>query len=66
MTDEFLRTHRNFEANLLFLCMAPTTNKFRFPQDPIRLKTFRTTLFLAKLAHSLFSISESIQPLNPP
>ena len=25
MTDEFLRTHRNFEANLPFLCMTPTT-----------------------------------------
>ena len=33
MTDEFLRTHPNFKANLPSLYMTPTTYKFRFPQD---------------------------------
>ena len=33
MSDEFLRTHPNFKANLPSLCMTPTTYKFRFPQD---------------------------------
>ena len=33
MTDEFLRTHPNFKANLPSLYMTPTSNKFRFPQD---------------------------------
>ena len=33
MTDEFLRAHQNFKANLLSLYMNPTTLKFRFPQD---------------------------------
>ena len=33
MSDEFLRTHPNFKANLPSLYMTPTTNKFRFPQD---------------------------------
>ena len=32
MTDEFLRTHPNFKANLPSLYMTPTTYKFRFPQ----------------------------------
>ena len=33
MTDEFLRTHPNFKANLFSLYMTPTTYKFRFPED---------------------------------
>ena len=33
MTDEFLRSHPNFKANLPSLYMTPTTYKFRFPQD---------------------------------
>ena len=33
MTDEFLRTHLNFKANLPSLYMTPTTYKFRFHQD---------------------------------
>ena len=33
MTDEFLRTHPNFKANLPSLYMTPTSYKFRFPQD---------------------------------
>ena len=33
MTDEFLRTHPKFKANLPSLYMTPTTYKFRFPQD---------------------------------
>ena len=33
MTDEFLRTHPNFKANLPSLYMTPTTYKFRFRQD---------------------------------
>ena len=33
LTDEFLRTHPNFKANLPSLYMTPTTYKFRFPQD---------------------------------
>ena len=33
MTDEFLRTHPIFKANLPSLYMTPTRNKFRFPQD---------------------------------
>ena len=33
MTDEFLRTHPNFKANLPSLYMTPITYKFRFPQD---------------------------------
>ena len=33
MTDEFLRTHPNFEANFPSLYMTPTIYKFRFPQD---------------------------------
>ena len=33
MTDEFLRTHPNFKANLPSLYKTPTTYKFRFPQD---------------------------------
>ena len=32
MTDEYLRTHPNFNANLPSLYMTPTTYKFRFPQ----------------------------------
>ena len=33
MTDEFLRTHPNFKANLPSLYLTPTSYKFRFPQD---------------------------------
>ena len=33
MTDEFLRTHPNFKANLPSLYMTPTTYNIRFPQD---------------------------------
>ena len=33
MTDEFLRTHPNFKANLSSLYMTPTSYKFHFPQD---------------------------------
>ena len=33
MTDEFLRTHPNFKANLPSLYMTPFTYKFRFLQD---------------------------------
>ena len=33
MTDEFLRTHPNFKANLPSLYMTPTSYKFRCPQD---------------------------------
>ena len=33
MTDELLRTHPNFKANLPSLYMTPTSYKFRFPQD---------------------------------
>ena len=33
MSDEFLRTHPNFKANLPSLYMTPTQYKFRFPQD---------------------------------
>ena len=32
-TDEFLRTHHLFNANLASLYMSPTTYKFRFPKD---------------------------------
>ena len=33
MTDEFLRTHPNFKANLPSLYTTPTCYKFRFPPD---------------------------------
>ena len=33
MSDEFLRTHPNFKANLPYLHMTPMTYKFCFPQD---------------------------------
>ena len=33
MSNEFLRTHPNFKANLLSLYMTPTTYKLRFPRD---------------------------------
>ena len=33
MTDELFGTHPNFNSNLSFLCVTPTTLNFRFPQD---------------------------------
>ena len=33
MSDEFLRTHPIFKANISSLYMIPTTYKFRFPQN---------------------------------
>ena len=33
MSDEFLRTHPNFKANLPSLYTTPTQYKFRFPLD---------------------------------
>ena len=52
MSDEFLRNHPNFKANLPSLYMISTQYKFRFPQDRnfdhyIAYAKFRTTLLLA-------------------